>query len=204
MTFLLGFDPGGVSQFGWAVLAVTSTGRPSRHATGLSSNASEAVQAALAAVPGGSPALAAGIDSPMYWTPTGVREADLRVRSAVHAAGCRSPGGTVQHPNSLRGACVVQGPTVALLLRRSLPHLPITEAHPKALLFALSGDPGVADLLTELGPCTEHERDAALGAFAAWALTTQPTTWEDLVAREADPLHLVSPPVSYWFPRAAS
>lgn len=203
MTFLLGFDPGGLRQLGWAVLAVTSAGRPSRHATGISSNAAEAVQAALTAVPDGSAPIAAGIDSPMYWTPTGVREADLRVRSAVQGAGCRSPGGTVQHPNSLRGACVVQGPTIALLLRRALPQLAITEAHPKAMLFALSGDQGVADLLTELSPYSEHERDAALGAFAAWALAAEPTTWEDLIAYESDPLHIVAPPVTYWFPRAA-
>ena len=47
------------------------------------------------------------------------------------------PSGTVQQLNSLRGAALVQGLVAAMLLSQRVHGLPITETHPKAVLWLL-------------------------------------------------------------------
>ena len=217
MELILGFDPGGSEdggKFGWAVAEKTETAPVRIRATGAKPHASAAVKAALERVAPSDHVMAAGIDSPMYWTATGERKADLKLREILRQRGAgSSAGGTVQHPNSLQGACVVQGPIAALLLRRALPKIPLTESHPKALLWALriaSNDlkpSGVTAshlgrfLCGHIG-ASEDERDAVLGAFAAWAMVMQPSGWSDLVAIEEDPLFFTSGKTNYWFPSA--
>lgn len=212
MDVVLGFDPGGAAQFGWAALECSHALPLRVRAAGVANHAGQAVDSALAVLSPQEHAVAAGIDSPLFWTSSGVRESDLRVRDLVRRAGARSAaGGTVQHPNCLRGACVVQGPTAALLLRRRVPGIPLTESHPKALLWALhiaseSHRPEAVSLsdLSHLvqgsAGGTEHERDAVLGGFAAWCMVTRAAGWVDLVSAEGEPLFFTSEPVGYWFP----
>jgi hypothetical protein len=71
---------------------------------------------------------------PMWWPsgPSGDRRADQWIRKQ-YQIGSR----TVQTTNSLRGACLVQGALFAERARQLFPAVPITEAHPKAVLQAL-------------------------------------------------------------------
>lgn len=70
----------------------------------------------------------------MWWSsgPSGDRRADrwIREQYRIHA-------GTVQTTNSLRGACLIQAALFAERARQLFPSVPITEAHPKAVLLAL-------------------------------------------------------------------
>ena len=140
---LLGLDPGGKGAFGWA-LAEDAPAWPLRVVrTGTADSAREALDAALGAA-GSTPILAAGIDAPLHWVAEGDRAVDARLRKRIAELGAPHPAGTVQHVNSLRGACLVQGMAAALLLRERFPALPISEAHPKALLWLLGiAAPGV-------------------------------------------------------------
>lgn len=212
MDIILGFDPGGAAQFGWAALECSGALPLRVRAAGVANHAEQAVDSALAVLSPQDRVVAAGIDSPLYWTPSGVRESDRRVRDIVRRAGARSSaGGTVQHPNCLQGACVVQGPTAALLLRRRVPGITLTESHPKALLWALriaseSRKPAAISLLdlSHLAEGsaggTEHERDAVLGGLAAWFMVTGAAGWGNLVLAEREPLFFTPEPVCYWFP----
>jgi hypothetical protein len=217
MELILGFDPGGNAsgaRFGWAV-AENSEEVPVRVvATGTSAHAEGAVSAAFGCVAGDDRVVAVGVDSPMYWTPTGERKADLKLREILRERGAgSSAGGTVQHLNSLQGACLVQGPIAASLVRRRFPDIALTESHPKALLWALriaSKDLKPASIsATQLsgllrGPIgeSEDERDAVLGAFVAWGMVTRQSGWSDLVAIEDDPIFLACGKAEYWFPTA--
>jgi hypothetical protein len=216
MDVVLGFDPGGVSQFGWAILECSKVLPLRVRASGVANNAQQAVGATLAELHARDHVMAAGIDSPLYWTPTGERESDRRIRDIIRRAGARSAaGGTIQHPNCLQGACVVQGPIAALLLRSRMLGLPLTESHPKALLWALglaseSRRPKtifLSDLSHLAGGSsggTEHERDAVLGGFAAWSMVVRAEGWTDFISMEREPLFFTTEPVAYWFPSVPS
>jgi hypothetical protein len=214
MDVTFGFDPGGAGDFGWAVLERDFSARLARvRAAGSASHAAHAVSAACAELAPGDRVIAAGIDSPMYWTPSGDRAAELIVRDAMRARGAPNVGGTVQHPNSLRGACVVQGPTTALLLRQRFQSIAITEAHPKALVWLLGiatkGRQPRALLPEDFRPfldCSyscEHERDACLAAWTALSMATRKAGWTNLVEREADVLFIAGD-VGYWLPLAGN
>lgn len=214
MNVVFGFDPGGAAQFGWAVLECSKSLPLRVRAAGVANHAQQSVRSAMAVTRADDCVVAAGIDSPLYWTPSGERESDRLVRDIVLRAGGRAlSGGTVQHPNSLRGACVVQGPIAALLIRQKLLGLPLTESHPKALLWALrlasESRATKTIFLSDLdhlvvGPegAVEHERDAMLGGFTAWSMVTRAEGWTDLVLTERNPLFFTTVPVSYWFPSA--
>lgn len=73
----LGFDPGGVNQFGWCVSQAKSDGRLKVLRSGLADNAKGAVHAALESVNDLEDVCAAGIDSPLYWPIQGNRKADV-------------------------------------------------------------------------------------------------------------------------------
>jgi hypothetical protein len=45
---------------------------------------------------------------------------------------------------------------------------------------------------------TEHERDAVLGAVAAFAMESRLTGWRDLYALEHDSITPLNPPPAYW------
>lgn len=210
----VGLDPGGDGQFGWCVIA--GSARPlSLIRSGCASDAAVAVRDVLGVL-GPSPQIdGVGIDSPLFWAPSGRRRVDFVVREAIKAAGAPNAGGTVQQVNSLRGACVTQGVVAVHLLRRAVPGVRITEAHPKALLWLIkvaSAKRRVLDIsmehLAEFIDCevavlSEHERDAALGALAAWAMVSVAAGWRDIALEENDSV-VPFPPVEYWMPVATS
>ncbi len=193
---LFGFDPGGLHNFGWACLNIGKSGIPISLNTGCSSNAPDAITEASRHAAGRAP-VAVGIDAPLFWVAEGDRLADAGIRTRVCAAGGTS--GNVGHVNSLRGACLVQGVLAARQVAETWPSTKITEAHPKALnLLHFEAKKFLADNLPV--PRTEHERDAALAAYAAWALATRSAGWVDLVIEESAPYFPSGHSVSYWFP----
>ena len=209
--WIAGFDPGGIASFGWCL----AESGPRQHLqirdSGVADHASLAVKRVLDALPTGATLVATGIDSPLYWSLGGDRSSDLAVRRRIRDLGAPVPGGTVQSPNSLRGACLVQGPLAALALRRAIPEIRITESHPKALLWLLAlatrecaeSSICIADLGEYISDgsasASDHERDAALGALAALAMIQGWDGWHDLAAGEGDPFFPVGP-VEYWMP----
>jgi len=208
---ILGFDPGGVRRFGWCVAQAKHDGKLQLRASGIESHAAGALKAALMKAANFGRIAAAGIDSPLLWVADGDRKADKAIRSAMKQVGATNVGGTIQQVNSLRGACLSQGLMVAHLLRRELPEIRITESHPKALLWLLhvaSAERPVENVsISHLGAfiqsespsLSDHERDAALGAVAAWAMMSNRSGWRDLYQDEQNAFAPVSP-VEYWMP----
>jgi predicted nuclease with RNAse H fold len=195
---LFGFDPGGRNSFGWACLCIGESGEVvlPLH-TGCTSSAPVAITEASRHTAGSAP-VAVGIDAPLFWVDEGDRRADAGIRTRVCAAG--GMGGTVGHVNALRGACLVQGVLAARQVAERWPSAKVTEAHPKALLrvHREEADKFLAAYLP--APPTEHERDAALAAYAAWAFAVQHTGWRDLVREEHAPFFPSGHTVAYWFP----
>jgi hypothetical protein len=191
----VGFDPGGEKAFGWAVLEAAPGGLLLLGG-GVVTGATAAVASASALI-GEAPA-AIGIDAPLFWISDGDRRADLKVRALVCGAG-GSPG-TVNHVNSLRGACLVQGILAARLSHERWPDAIVTEAHPKALLrvSAAARDFVSAPQFQSVG---EHARDAALGAYAAHAVTERSHGWHNLAAQEHAVFFPAGNEVAYWFPQ---
>lgn len=209
--WLLGLDPGGDGRFGWCVAEARDGSRPSVRGLGVTSDARAAITSALRALPRPDALVGAGIDSPLFWSHAGDRNADRLIRRQIRKLGARAPAGTVQHVNSLRGACLVQGVLAAHLLRKATPSVRITEAHPKALLWLIGAASAVrsvrsislaevrAFIESETDRLSEHERDAALAAASAWAMMVAPHGWRDLALDEPEPFVPV-PPVEYWMP----
>jgi predicted nuclease with RNAse H fold len=139
---------------------------------------------------------AIGIDAPLFWNAAGDRIADQLVRKAATRLGCS--GGTVNAVNSLRGACLIQGMLIAMICRQRIARgILITEAHPKALLWlvgkATRRHSPTSISLSDLSEyvvgnrvegANDHERDATLGAIAAFAMKTRLIGWQDLYALE--------------------
>jgi hypothetical protein len=208
---LFGFDPGGAKSFGWAV-GEHSPALPLRiRGSGIADDAAQALAAATNLLEPGDELGGVGIDSPIYWTASCDRQSDRLVRASIARKGAPSPGGTVQHINSLRGACVVQGVVCGLLARSAFPGVPISEAHLKALLWLLdlcapehsSTSPLPIDLSTlVLGENTtsEHGRDAVIGTISAWAMLARPDGWSNLLACDDERLLPIAEPIGYWMP----
>ncbi len=193
--FLIGFDPGGIKAFGWATLDVDDIGNVVSLRTGVVSSVPQAI--AATALAGSADVRGIGIDAPLFWVQAGDRQVDASLRKRVVAAGGHS--GTVSSVNSLQGACVVQGILAARRSAQEWPNALITEAHPKALLrLSVAASEFVAQYITS--NVAEHERDAALAAFAAWASVSQFPGWINLLELEADPIFPGEKPVDYWFP----
>lgn len=152
-------------QFGWCVLEGAARPFCLVH-SGCVSDAAAAVEAVVR-VGGVEPRIdGVGIDSPLYWTPSGRRRVDRIVRGALKSAGAPTAGGTVQQVNSLRGACLAQRVVAAHLLRGAVPGVRLTEAHPKARLWLIniaSADRRVLDVsmeqLGEFIACPEAASD---------------------------------------------
>ena len=187
-----GADPGGKKQFGVATLRDDGT---------FSTTCVSCADDALAWLPLELRGL--GIDSPMWWASSvsSDRYADKWIRGQF-----KRSSGTVQAANSLRGAALVQGHMLAVRARENSPKLPITEAHPKALLKALKlrswNEISKAFSLQGSRP-NEHERDAVLAAVAAregfcgrWKIDLAQTR----DAREQDTSKLAFGNVNYWWP----
>ena len=123
----IGADPGGNGNFGLAILSADGSKR-----AWCVNCADEAVQIVVQQVhftPSG-----VGVDAPLWWSSglSSDRQADQWLRQQFGL-----PSGTVQPANCLRGAALVQGVMFVQRIRQSFPDVPITEAHPKALLKAL-------------------------------------------------------------------
>ena len=205
--FILGFDPGGVGNFGWSVCSAASDHLQQPFKTGLADDAWDALGQVKKVVGSfdvlGKPqVLAAGIDAPLFWGRTGKRKVDDVLRQALRRSKFPTPGGTVQQVNSLRGACLVQGVLLARYLRDWKPGLPITETHPKALLHLLhhSGQPEMRLIEGLENRDREHERDATLSAIGAWAMNRRLPGWRDLYSEEPTPVQPFDTPVAYWMP----
>lgn len=169
---------------------------PTKLLTGCCSSAPAAIKAATHAA-GSAPPVAVGIDAPLFWVSDGDRRSDACIRKLVCAAGGTS--GTVGHVNSLRGACLVQGVLAARQIAETWPSAKVTEAHPKALLRIHSeASRFLSGYLPD--PPTEHERDAALAAYTAWAFAKDAIGWHDLMRKEHDPYFPSGQMASYWFP----
>jgi hypothetical protein len=93
----------------------------------------------------------------------------------------------------------------AMLLRQHSNGLPISESHPKAMLWLLGIGISLGNLGTFLAGNTanasDHERDAALSALSAWAMSTQPNGWEDLYPQEPCAVSPLAAPLGYWMPQ---
>ena len=202
-----GADPGGVNGFGVALLRANGS-----FESGVVSCADDAMKWLYEKA---ETILAAGIDAPLWWSSgkNGERNADLFVRGRLHEVGANDVGGTVQSANSLRGAVLIQGVLLATALRQQWRELPITEAHPKALLKAIWPQaPKGASLWDEIARCyslkgapldSEHMRDALLAAVAAREGYRRKWTLDLAMERsqfEQDPASLPWGPVSYWWP----
>jgi len=203
MAVFLGFDPGGRGGFGWAVLKGNSLPLDFL-GCGVADHARGAFSGAMEICPGR--ADAAGVDAPLFWRPSGDRNADQVVRRAIVDVGARSA--TVGAVNSLRGACLVQGMLVALMAQER--GISVTESHPKALLWLLGkmARGAAAPELRNLGEFVvgeqmwgkcEHERDAVLGALTAFGMHSRTTGWIDLFPLEVDCVSPLSAP-GYWMP----
>jgi hypothetical protein len=196
-----GADPGGADAFGVALLRESGL-----FDAEIVSCADDAVgwlrdrQVALTA---------AGIDAPLWWSSAagGDRRADQTLR--------KTRARPIQQANSLRGAALVQGVMLAIRLREYSLAPQITEAHPKALLRALSlagGDDDeqwrkIAEKFGLVGEMPEedndHKRDALLAAIAAREGSTGVWTRDlarDCSSSEQDPARVPWGPVSYWWP----
>jgi predicted nuclease with RNAse H fold len=191
----IGVDPGGKDAFGLAILRGDG-----RFTTYCFSCADEAITSLARE---GRPA-GIGIDAPMWWSsgPSGDRRADRWIRNRY-----RISAGTVQAANSLRGAALVQGALFAERARSLFPAVPITEAHPTAVLkarglvwsdfcprFSVSG-------IVE----NEHVQDAVVAAVAAregfegrWSLDLS----KDRDVYEQDPTTYWLAPMHYFWPEA--
>ena len=194
-SYFIGFDPGGQKAFGWAVLSKDNS-ELLIVASGTCSDSFEALTMAKLACSSTPQAFA--VDAPLFWTLVGDRNSDKAVRKLVCASG--GSGGTVNHVNSLRGACLVQGILVARLAAETWPTAKISEAHPKALL-AVSSNARKFAATVAAGAKNEHERDAAVAAFTAYNFAISSENWHDLAAYEQGLHYPVGLPVAYWFPK---
>jgi len=211
MELYVGFDPGGKGQFGWAICSPEGERLKILHAGNIE-HAQNALLAVKSRLPSQIMITGAGIDAPLFWVANGGRNSDLLVRNAIKKLGSKSPGGTVQQLNSLRGACLVQGPLIAKLLMDEFPSIAITETHPKALLFFLGlanrqnppSDIGIGNLSeyvhVDADQYSEHERDSVLGAVASWMSLKQQGEWRDLAQEEQGLIVPFDYKPAYWMP----
>lgn len=191
--FWVGTDPGGKDNFGLAFL--DSCG-------GSECLTASSVDEAVERIACKGEPLGIGIDAPMWWSSRrgAGRKADERLREKY-----RIHSGTVQSPNSLRGAALVGGAMLAFRVRQRFPCARITEAHPKALLQALKQDgPGfAANFRICITWRNEHERDALIAAVCAREGFEERWT-ADLAAQrydsEQDPKSYWLAPMHYFWP----
>lgn len=216
MNVVLGFDPGGEEGFGWCVLedAELLPLRVLKH--GVTDRAELAVEAARAALPEKSVVRAAGIDAPLFWTPSGDRRVDQTLRNELRTLGAVHAWGTVQAVNSLRGACLVQGMMLGVLIRRWKPGLVLTESHPKAYLWITgAATPQVHCNSIHLRSMNQfaclhdvqaldHERDAAIAGLCAWAMAHRAAGWRNLFPDEVGSYSPLEQPLGYWMPTCAA
>lgn len=195
---ILGFDPGGKTNksFAWAILQDAAAAPLLPPQTGRADHAEDAFQQLSSRVGTNlGSVVAVGVDSPLTWVPDDARQVDAVVRAQ---------GATALTVNSLQGSCIAQGPMIARLVHDAWSEAQITEAHPKASLFVW---PNLLSTYFDVwSPSSEHERDAAIAAVAAWAMRHNDTRWQDIGANcDSKALWpLLSHRPAYWFPLPTS
>lgn len=151
---ILGFDPGGIKNFGVACVSLAGDAKC------LTVSSAQEAFDAFDVDP-----IGVGVDAPLWWStvPGGGRECDQWIRK-THTI----PSGSVQSINSLRGAAIAQGLLVANMISNRFPKCTISEANPKALIQALGV--GFDDFLNQNLRSyiykNEHERDALICAIS--------------------------------------
>lgn len=201
----LGFDPGGDSKFGVAIVG----GHCARTAT--VSSVDDAMDWAIGQCGLRCP-VAAGIDTLLHWVTSrsGMRPCDLQLR-AKH----RPVKNSIMSPNSLFGAMAIGGMALAIRLRQTWPDIILNETHPKVLLHALWDrryDPRDRTTIeaaiqffvsesayAEAKIAGEHALDAALSAWATQKGLTD--GWTDIVG-SARNLLFPAGEVRYLWPEA--
>lgn len=197
---ILGFDPGGDSTFGVAMLSGPHV------ISNTVSSVREAIDWTIAQC-GNREVTAAGIDTLLHWSTVrgGWRPADKYLRATYPNA-----KGSVLSPNGLYGSMAIGGMALAMELRHRWPGIVLNETHPKVLFSALSGDRYRRAALalaiewfldhTKLHSThalNEHEFDAMISAWATqFGLSDG---WPDLVGSDS---HLLFPvgSVKYLWP----
>lgn len=194
MQTFIGIDPGGKENFGWCVIEIDERdSKIKRLSSGTKSSVGEVLSDLTRSthrIPQG-----AGIDAPLFWRMNGERKADQEIRKAVKRSGGHCA--TVGHINSLRGACLVQGVLAAIALSEQWPDIQITESHPKALLAV---KPDSLQPFKRFHFGSDHERDAALGAYSALSHWQRSPGWRDWLESEEAPIIPSGGRVAYWFP----
>jgi Protein of unknown function (DUF429) len=198
---VLGFDPGGESAFGVAILS------ESRAKTGTVSSVHEAMDWARAQC-GDRKVVAAGIDTLLHWSTArgGWRPVDRSLRVAYPSA-----KNSVLSANGLYGSMAIGGMALAIQLRQHWPSLVLNETHPKLLFSALSGGRYRKDALASaiewfvsyakiepVALLNDHEFDAVMSAWVTHAGLQG--HWSDLVQFDDDRLLFPAGPVKYLWP----
>ena len=170
-----GFDPGGKKKFGWCVAELNES-RLLIIKAGTTHRAEWAFKEVATFVSERNATLcAAGIDAPLYWSCSDPsRNADKHVMQCINmrdrSTSSDMPG--VLAVNSLQGACISQGPIIAMMLERQYPKCVITETHPGALFYILpEKEQQDAQRAWETwknnNESDEHQWDAIISAWAA-------------------------------------
>ena len=210
MGYIAGFDPGGNDGFGWA-LVENNASLPLNFVDAGVANHCDDAWLAITNQLNGNRIVGAGIDSPLYWGAE-TRNVDLSLRGEIGYLGSAVPHGTVQSPNSLRGACLVQGILVAKHVLNDFPDSQISECHPKVIIWQLGhanatrhhNSVPINDF-REFGkipkrPLLEHERDAVISTLSAWAMLNAPTGWSDLRDLDQQVYSPLGERIRYWMP----
>ena len=220
--FILGFDPGGENAFGWSVCKFDGDETAFLRA-GVANDHQEArcaVEKKLCQLReqyGNLEVLGAGIDAPLLWSKKRHRNIECLIREELGKTTFQGDvNKTVQHVNSLRGACTVQGVLLATRLHDEYPKAKITEAHPRALRYLLRHRDAhlqLEELLSDLkegrknastkAKCERfnHKLDATTAAYAAWASHREPDGWSNLYCLEPDlEQPFCTPDIEYWMP----
>jgi predicted nuclease with RNAse H fold len=169
---LVGYDPGGDSAHGIALLSLDE-GR----ATALSTRTLDTTEEVIAHFERLPAVSAIGVDTLTCWSTGGGgwRPADRWLRERY-----KTVRNSVMTPNRLAGSMGLNGMSVLLAIRGRFPGITIVETHPKVLYWALahkkydyaSAKADMERMLSQALGATvitssEHEWDAALSAFAA-------------------------------------
>ncbi len=196
----IGVDPGGVKNFGVAILFPDGTTQ-----TWCVDCADECIDK-LRSIEGIQP-IGIGVDAPLWWSSSksSDRHADMWIRKKYGLS-----GGNVQTCNSLRGAALVQGAMLVHRIRTIYPSLSVTESHPKAVWVALKVVSWSAycekfQITSSITGEQEHERDAIIAAICAregfegrWVHDLSQTR----LPSELDPKTYWLGPVYYYWPES--
>ena len=169
----LGYAPGGSTRIAnkSGVSIVTLSEGGVRYQTGAVSCVDEAM-GWFADRLGGAVPSAAGIDAFLFWETSrcGWRAADRWLKT-TYSPVTRN----VLPSNSVQGAAAIQGMALGISLRRAWPEIVLTEAHPKVLYYALSGN------RYEWTPKVSRWLEESIGASNGSPIQTQ-NEWSALVS----------------------